>query len=218
MACSTCCERSKAFDEGMMIFSLDVRRARQGDCLLLHYGTKEKPGLIMIDGGPRGVYGAQLKPRLHAIRKARGLDENKPLDVDLLMVSHVDDDHIQGVLDLTKELLEAKREHQPQFLQVSSLWHNSFDEIIDHKPDELTASVKRQFGPASVPVAANSPTKEKARSRTIMPEVIPTSVLNRKKSWYPALSKSLPVSNRDFSCAWMPRGSIFCAILNLTAG
>jgi hypothetical protein len=133
-----------------MIFSLDVRRARQGDCLLLHYGTKEKPGLVMIDGGPRGVYGAHLKPRLHAIRKARGLDANKPLDVDLLIVSHVDDDHIQGILDLTKELLEAKREHQPQFVQVSSLWHNSFDEIIDHKPDELTASVKRQFGPASV--------------------------------------------------------------------
>jgi hypothetical protein len=133
-----------------MIFSLDVRRARQGDCLLLHYGTKEKPGLVMIDGGPRGVYGAHLKPRLHAIRKAHGLDANKPLDVDLLIVSHVDDDHIQGILDLTKEMLEAKREHQPQFVQVSSLWHNSFDEIIDHKPDELTASVKQQFGPASV--------------------------------------------------------------------
>jgi len=58
----------------------------------------------MIDGGPRGVYGAQLKPRLQAIRKARGLEANKPLDVDLLMVSHVDGDHIQGILDLTKEL------------------------------------------------------------------------------------------------------------------
>jgi len=31
-----------------------------------------------------------------------------------------------------------------------SFWHNSFDEIIDHTPDELTASVKTQFGPASV--------------------------------------------------------------------
>jgi hypothetical protein len=133
-----------------MIFSLDVRRARKGDCLLLHYGTEKTPGLVMIDGGPRGVYSPHLKPRLQAIRKARGLDENKPLDVDLLMVSHVDDDHIQGILDLTKELLEAKREHQPQFVQVSSLWHNSFDEIIDHEPDELTASLKCQFGPASV--------------------------------------------------------------------
>jgi|SRR5262245_268080 len=133
-----------------MIFSLDVRRARKGDCLLLHYGTKNKPGLVMIDGGPSGVYGPHLKPRLQQIRAARGLGGNEPLDVDLLMVSHVDDDHIQGILDLTKELLEARREHRPQFVQVASLWHNSFDAIIDHKPDELTASLKSQFGPAAV--------------------------------------------------------------------
>ena len=38
-----------------MIFSLDVRRARKGDCLLLHFGSKDEPGLVMIDGGPRGL-------------------------------------------------------------------------------------------------------------------------------------------------------------------
>ena len=32
------------------IFRLDVLRARKGDCLLLHYGTKTKPGLALIDG------------------------------------------------------------------------------------------------------------------------------------------------------------------------
>jgi hypothetical protein len=133
-----------------MIFSLDVRRARKGDCLLLHYGSKNEPGLVMIDGGPRGVYGPHLKPRLKQIRKARGLPDNKPLQVDLLMVSHVDDDHIQGILELTKELLEAQREHKPQYVQVLSFWHNSFDDIIDHKPDELTACVKSQFGPAAI--------------------------------------------------------------------
>jgi hypothetical protein len=133
-----------------MIFSLDVRRARKGDCLLLHYGSKTEPGLVMIDGGPRGVYGPHLKPRINQIKKARGLPSNKPLKVDLLMVSHVDDDHIQGILELTKELLQAKHEHKPQYVQVLSFWHNSFDEIIDHKPDELTASVKSQFGAAAV--------------------------------------------------------------------
>ena len=36
-----------------MIFSLDVRRARKGDCLLLHfYGKKLSPGLIMIVAAP----------------------------------------------------------------------------------------------------------------------------------------------------------------------
>ncbi|MCI0466346.1 MAG: hypothetical protein L0Y57_04975 [Beijerinckiaceae bacterium] len=145
-----------------MIFSLDVRRARKGDCLLLHYGSAQDPRLVMIDGGPRGVYGPHLKPRIEEIRKARGLDVSEPLPVDLLMVSHVDDDHIQGILDLTKELLEAKRDRKPQCVQVLSLWHNSFDEIIDHKPDELTASVKHQFGPASVTGSGELPDDEKA--------------------------------------------------------
>jgi hypothetical protein len=144
-----------------MIFSLDVRRARKGDCLLLHYGTKEEPGLVMIDGGPKGVYGPHLRPRLEAIRKARGKG-NQPLQVDLLMVSHVDDDHIQGILELTGELREAAQEHKPQFVQILGLWHNSFDNIIDGKGDELTASVKMHFGEASVSGSGELSDDEKA--------------------------------------------------------
>jgi hypothetical protein len=132
-----------------MLFSLDVRRARKGDCLLLHFGDKNDPGLVMIDGGPKAVYKPHLKPRLTEIRKKRGLTNNEPLPVDVLMISHVDDDHIRGILDLTKEEVIAKQEQRPQMLNVLGLWHNSFDAIIDHTPDELTASVKSQFGTAS---------------------------------------------------------------------
>jgi hypothetical protein len=35
-----------------MFFTLDVRRARKGDCLILHYGSKIDPGLMLIDAGP----------------------------------------------------------------------------------------------------------------------------------------------------------------------
>ncbi|MEA2950770.1 MAG: hypothetical protein QOJ96_290 [Alphaproteobacteria bacterium] len=132
-----------------MIFSLDVRRARKGDCLLLHFGSKEKPGLVMIDGGPKGVYGPHLRPRLEQIKKARG-DANKPLKVDLVMVSHVDDDHIQGILELTSELRIADQEKKPPLVRISGLWHNSFDNIIQHNTKELTASVTAAFGEASV--------------------------------------------------------------------
>jgi hypothetical protein len=132
-----------------MFFSLDVRRARKGDCLLLHYGSKENPGLVMIDGGPRAVYGPHLRPRLEEIRK-KHVKGNKPLQVDLLMVSHVDDDHIQGILDLTRELREAADERRPQLVQILGLWHNSFDSIISHNTKELTASVTGQFGAAAL--------------------------------------------------------------------
>ena len=133
-----------------MFFSLDVRRARKGDCLLLHFGSKEEPGLVMIDGGPKSVYAPHLKPRIEEIRKARKLAKEDSLPVDLLMVSHVDDDHIQGILDLTREERAKKDAHQPRLLNVLSFWHNSFDEIIGHEPKELTAKVKDQLGEASV--------------------------------------------------------------------
>ena len=132
-----------------MYFSLDVRRARKGDCLLLHFGSQNDPGLVMIDGGPRNVYGPHLKPRLLQIRKARKVGQG-PLPVDLLMVSHVDDDHIQGILDLTKELIEADQAKRPQLVQVLSLWHNSFDTVIGKDPAELTAAIKTGYGAAAL--------------------------------------------------------------------
>lgn len=130
-----------------MIFTLDVRRARKGDCLIVHYGTKTEPGLMLIDGGPADVYQPHLKPRLAEIRKARGLAANATLPVDLLMVSHIDDDHIKGVLELTKEMIEATG---PKPLKISGLWHNTFDDIIGNNPDKLRAAVTASFGTASL--------------------------------------------------------------------
>jgi len=130
-----------------MIFSLDVRRARKGDCLLLHFGTPKEPGLVMIDGGPTSVYGPHLKPRLLEVRAARKLDKNQSMPVEVLMVSHVDDDHIQGILDLTRELLDSVG---APFVRVATLWHNSFDDIIGQDPKELTAAMTAQFGAASL--------------------------------------------------------------------
>jgi beta-lactamase superfamily II metal-dependent hydrolase len=128
-----------------MIFSLDVRRARKGDCLILHFGTKQEPGLVLIDGGPKSVYAPHLKPRLLQIRKARKIEKNDPLPVDVLMVSHVDDDHIQGILDFTREEIANVEAHGPRLLNVSSLWHNSFDEIIGSEPKMVTAKVTGTF-------------------------------------------------------------------------
>ena len=126
-----------------MFFSMDVLRARKGDCLMLHFGSEQDPHLILIDGGPSDVYQPFLKPRLQKIHETRDLDEQEPLAVDVVMVSHVDDDHIKGILDLTKE----QRTKSPDVrLDVTSLWHNSFDDLLKTKPAELVAG----FGTASV--------------------------------------------------------------------
>ena len=151
-----------------MIFSLDVRRARKGDCLLLHTGTKKRPGLVMIDGGPPSVYLPHLKPRIDAIRKARKLKDEESLPVDALMVSHVDDDHIRGILELGKAESERKQAHQPQTLNVLSLWHNSFDEVIKHNTKEITAAVNTQF-PTAAAGKGELPDDQEGRGRQGIP-------------------------------------------------
>src|SRR5262249_55296479 len=132
-----------------MIFSLDVRKARKGDCLLVHYGTREEPRLMVIDGGPSAVYQPHLRPRLEQIRQARKLDDDTPLPIDLLMVSHIDDDHIQGIVELTGELVAAAS-LKPHPFRIRKLWHNAFEDLLGDNPHKLTTSVTASFGAAAV--------------------------------------------------------------------
>jgi hypothetical protein len=107
-----------------MLFSLEALHAKQGDSLLLHFGEVDEPRLIVIDGGPFGVYKSALKPRLEALREERG----GTLPIDLLMISHIDEDHINGILDFSQALIDEPdlRGDYP----VSTLWHNAFEDVI----------------------------------------------------------------------------------------
>ena len=125
---------------------LEALRAKHGDALLLHHGTKEKPRLIVIDGGPPGVYPDALKPRLLALRKAQTLADTTPLDVDLLIVSHIDEDHIAGVLELMQKLRD---ETGPKPWKIARVWHNAFDDILGNT-DASIASTGGGLAPASL--------------------------------------------------------------------
>ena len=93
------------------MFTLEALQAKHGDSLLLHYGDPADPKLVVIDGGPNKIWIPTLKPRLEAIRD--DLTPGAALPIRLLMVSHIDDDHINGVLDMTSELVEANDNHEP---------------------------------------------------------------------------------------------------------
>ncbi|WP_326548097.1 hypothetical protein QGN32_08265 [Mycolicibacterium sp. ND9-15] len=131
------------------VFQLEVLRARSGDCALLHYGTARNPGLALIDGGHDDVYRPFLKPRLEQLRKRRGLTESsRPLPIDLMMLSHIDEDHVAGLLELTAEILEPPADGP--IVRVVDLWHNAFDDIVGNDGEELADAVSGRFGPASL--------------------------------------------------------------------
>lgn len=120
-----------------MLFSLEALKAQHGDCLLLHWGDPAR--LIVIDGGPGPVFRNSLEPRLEQLRERR-VGEGESLPVDMLVVSHIDDDHIAGVLGLTKRLLQEMEDEEEPLLDIGLLWHNAFDDIVGNA-DALSAGV-----------------------------------------------------------------------------
>ena len=123
-----------------MIFSLEALQAFHGDCLLLHAGTADKPLLVLVDGGPSNTWETSLQPRLEQLRAQRGAGA---LAIDLAMVSHIDDDHVHGMLDLADELVTEQLDSQPLRYEVQTLWHNSFDDVVGADADALkTAAVE----------------------------------------------------------------------------
>lgn len=78
------------------MFRLEVLPARYGDCLWIEYGDEAEPRRILIDGGAAGVYKKALKPRLLE------LDESDR-QFELLVVTHVDYDHIRGIIELAHD-------------------------------------------------------------------------------------------------------------------
>jgi hypothetical protein len=101
------------------MFELEVFRARHGDALLLHYGTKAKPRYALIDGGPGGTWEESVKPRLQELRGERAV----PLR--WVMLSHVDDDHVNGLIDMLQELEDAMPQPGNATASTAALFHNT---------------------------------------------------------------------------------------------
>lgn len=110
----------------MGVFSLEALDAEHGDCLLLHWGEPGGARVALIDGGPSGVYETRLAPRLRELALGAA-----PLRLELVLVSHVDDDHICGVLDLFQACIEADADDRDPPCDIELLWHNAFHALAD---------------------------------------------------------------------------------------
>lgn len=108
--------------------TLEFLNAAHGDAILLHWG--DPPRLALIDGGPSGSFGLSLGPRLSEIRAERARSLADPLVIDLVCATHIDDDHIAGIVELLRDLRRKERDHLPPPYRVDRLWHNSFEDLI----------------------------------------------------------------------------------------
>jgi hypothetical protein len=96
-----------------IMFEIEMLPAREGDCLWVRYGNAKKTWQILIDGG-RASTGIELKRRLAELpANRRGFE--------LLIVTHVDRDHIEGALGLLED-----PHITPRFKDI---WFNGYDHL-----------------------------------------------------------------------------------------
>lgn len=105
----------------------EALQARYGDCLLLTFPGADRPTRLLVDGGPSTVFRNAIKPRLQKEAQTSG---ERPVRLDAIMVSHIDEDHILGVLDLLEDIREDASPQGP-VCQARWLYHNSFDGLLD---------------------------------------------------------------------------------------
>jgi beta-lactamase superfamily II metal-dependent hydrolase len=110
------------------MFKLHVVQAKYGDALILSFGKPASPRHILIDGGPSGNYAADLQPAIEKIVGRGG-------KLDLVVLSHVDNDHVTGVLDLFAAIEEDQVSDRDPRTRIAGLWHNSFERTIDPTGD-----------------------------------------------------------------------------------
>jgi len=100
------------------IFRIELLPARHGDCILIEYGDARRPSRFLIDGGPIGAY-----PALERRLKALPPDER---ELELLVITHIDADHIEGGLKLL---------NHPELASFRDIWFNGWPHL-DQPLDE----------------------------------------------------------------------------------
>lgn len=96
------------------MFKVHLLPAEQGDCLWIDYGTRATRHRILIDGGVVKTYG-QLRARIAALPA-------NDRHFELLVITHIDLDHIAGILDLLRD--------PPQGVTFGDVWFNGWRELV----------------------------------------------------------------------------------------
>lgn len=133
------------------MLTLRIIQARYGDSLILEYGTSSAPRFLLVDGGPNDVYSHHLKAVLEDIRDDGG-------ELDLVVLSHVDRDHVTGLLDLTNDLQWQRVREVPETISINELWHNSFSGTLGTDVQDRFGRLLNRAGPVRSALAHSSKT------------------------------------------------------------
>jgi hypothetical protein len=118
-------------------YRIEMLPARNGDALLVEYGNARTRRLL-IDGGPLYAF-PELQKRLNALPDG---DHR----VELLVITHVDTDHVEGIIRLLA-MPEAKWPIVPQEIWFNGWRHLEESRVLGGREGELvSALIARRAG------------------------------------------------------------------------
>src|SRR3982750_4502457 len=92
---------------------LEMLPAAHGDALLVTWGSERRPHRMLVDAGALGTYRA-IHDRIEALGDLPELQ--------LLVVTHVDGDHIEGVIRLLQDSAALR-------LRIGEVWFNGWPQL-----------------------------------------------------------------------------------------
>jgi beta-lactamase superfamily II metal-dependent hydrolase len=72
------------------------------------------------------------------------------LPLAMVMISHADEDHIQGIIDLTDSMTDKLSEKEQQDFIIDNFWFNSFDDIIGNQQIPIIKDLKTSAHAADI--------------------------------------------------------------------
>ncbi len=97
------------------MLELNLLPARQGDAIWIRWGDKDAPHQMLIDMGTEQI-GKRIRNKIEALPEDQRV-------IDLLVVTHVDRDHIGGILTCLAEAAPIPG------VEIRDVWFNGFEHL-----------------------------------------------------------------------------------------
>jgi hypothetical protein len=163
---------------------LRIFQSDKGDCILLESKTGE---LVLCDGGMSASLKEHVRDELSLLR-----DADPPRALELVYVSHIDSDHISGVLQLLKDEVEwrvydhhqasgtpIKKPRVPRPPVIKGILHNAFRDQIGQNQkaiEQMLAATAPSLFATAVPQLVDA-AREMQDIATSIPEALQVSRL-----------------------------------------
>ncbi|MDR3595046.1 MBL fold metallo-hydrolase [Clostridium sp.] len=98
--------------------NLKIFPAGYGDCFLIGIHNLNKSFNILVDGGLSDTYKNSLKKELKKLSKTGQ-------KIDLLINTHIDSDHINGLISFLRDNNKSK------YIEIDEIWYNGLEQIAE---------------------------------------------------------------------------------------